>query len=313
MLGYILRRLIATIPVMGVVAVAVFLLLRLAPGDPAIIMAGDAATPEQLAEMRERMGLNESYVVQFVLWAGQLLQGHLGVSLQSNVSVASMIGDRFGPTLCLAIVTMTFSILIAVPLGVIAAWARGTIIDRVVMTIAVLGFSTPVFVTGYGLVYLFSLKMRWFPVQGYNAPDAGLFDFFLTITLPALTLSTIYIALIARIARSSVLEVLGEDYIRTARAKGAKERTVFLRHALRNAAVPIVTVIGSGAAFLISGVVVTESVFNIPGLGRLVVESVLARDYPAIQALILLFALIYILINLAVDVLYTVFDPRIRY
>lgn len=313
MFGYIQRRLLATIPVMGVVAVVTFLLIRLAPGDPAIIMIGDAATPQQLAEMRERMGLNQPLVVQFVLWAGEMLRGEMGVSLQSNVSVASLIGDRFGPTLCLAVATMVFSILMAVPLGVLAAWARGTLLDRAVMTIAVLGFSTPVFVTGYALVYLFSLKIGWFPVQGYNAPEAGLGAFFNTVALPALTLSTIYIALIARIARSSVLEVLGEDYIRTARAKGAKERTVFLRHALRNAAVPIITVIGSGAAFLISGVVVTESVFNIPGLGRLVVESVLARDYPAIQALILLFALIYVLINLAVDVLYTLFDPRIRY
>lgn len=313
MFGYILRRLLATIPVMGVVAVATFLLIRLSPGDPAIIMIGDAATPQQLAEMRERMGLNQSFVAQFILWIGDILRGQMGVSLQSNVSVASLIHDRFGPTLCLAVATMVFSILIAVPLGVLAARARGTLLDRAVMTIAVLGFSTPVFVTGYVLVFFFSQKMGWFPVQGYKGPETGFSAFFSTITLPALTLSTIYIALIARIARSSVLEVLGEDYIRTARAKGAKERTVFLRHALRNAAVPIITVIGSGAAFLISGVVVTESVFNIPGLGRLVVESVLARDYPAIQALILLFALIYVFINLVVDVLYTIFDPRIRY
>lgn len=313
MFGYILRRLLATIPVMGVVAVVTFLLIRLAPGDPAVIMIGDSATPQQLAEMRERMGLNQSFVVQFLLWIGDMLRGQLGVSLQSNVSVASLIGARLAPTLWLALATMSFSILVAVPLGVLAAWARGTLLDRAVMTVAVLGFSTPVFVTGYVLAYFFSLKMGWFPVQGYNPPEAGFIDFFTTISLPALTLSTIYIALIARIARSSVLEVMGEDYIRTARAKGAKERTVFLRHALRNAAVPIITVIGSGAAFLISGVVVTESVFNIPGLGRLVVESVLARDYPTIQALILLFALIYVLINLAVDVLYTVFDPRIRY
>ena len=313
MLGYVIRRILATIPVMVVVAVLVFLLLRLSPGDPAVIMAGDSASAAQLDEMRERMGLDRPIWVQFVLWAGQILQGNFGVSLHSNVPVTSMIGDRVGPTLALAVTTMALSVLIAVPLGVLAAWARGTLLDRFVMTVAVLGFSTPVFVTGYLLVYLLSLKAGWFPVQGYAGLQEGLSAFFSTITLPSITLATIYIALIARISRSSVLEVLGEDFVRTARAKGAKETTVFLRHALRNAAVPIVTIIGIGAAFLISGVVVTESVFNIPGLGRLVVESVLARDYPLIQALILLFSFIYILLNLVIDLSYTLFDPRIRY
>lgn len=313
MIGYILRRILSIIPVVGVVAILVFLLLRLSPGDPAIIMAGDSATAAQLAEMREKMGLDQPIWMQFFYWAAQILQGNLGVSLHSDVPVTSMIADRAGPTVALAITTITFSILIAVPMGVIAAWARGTLTDRMVMTLAVLGFSTPVFVTGYALVYLFSLKAGLFPVQGYNAFSEGIGAFTRTIVLPSLTLSTIYIALIARISRSSVLEVLGEDYIRTARAKGVKEKTVFLRHALRNAAVPIVTIIGIGAAFLISGVVVTESVFNIPGLGRLVVESVLARDYPLIQGLILLFSVVYILINLVIDLLYSVFDPRIRY
>ena len=313
MIGYIASRILSTIPVVGVVAVLVFLLLRLSPGDPAVIMAGDSATAAQLAEMREKMGLDQPIWMQFFYWAAQILQGNLGVSLHSNVAVTSMIADRAGPTIALAITTITFSILVAVPMGVVAAWARGTLTDRFVMTLAVLGFSVPVFVTGYALVYIFSLKAGLLPVQGYKAFSDGLGRFATTIILPSLTLSTIYIALIARIARSSVLEVLGEDFIRTARAKGVKEQAVFLRHALRNAAVPIITVIGIGAAFLISGVVVTESVFNIPGLGRLVVESVLARDYPLIQGLILLFSFVYILINLVIDLLYTVFDPRIRY
>lgn len=313
MIGYIARRILSTIPVVGVVAILVFLLLRLSTGDPAVIMAGDSATAAQLAEMRENMGLDQPIWMQFFYWAAQILQGNLGVSLHSNVAVTSMIADRAGPTIALALTTITFSILVAVPMGVIAAWARGTLTDRFVMTLAVLGFSVPVFVTGYALVYVFSLKAGLFPVQGYKEFSDGIGPFATTIVLPSLALSTIYIALIARIARSSVLEVLGEDYIRTARAKGVKERAVFLRHALRNAAVPIVTVIGIGAAFLISGVVVTESVFNIPGLGRLVVESVLARDYPLIQGLILLFSFVYILINLVIDLLYTVFDPRIRY
>lgn len=313
MWGYVFKRTIAIIPVAGVVAVLTFLLLRLSPGDPAIIMAGDSATSQQIDEMRRHMGLDQPLVVQFVLWLGQILQGDFGVSLHSNVPVTEMIGSRVGPTLALAVTTMTFSVLVAIPLGLVAAWARGSLLDRGIMALAVLGFSAPVFVTGYTLVWLLSIKAGWLPIQGYRELAEGFWDFTRHIALPALSLSTIYIALIARISRSSILEVLNEDFIRTARSKGAGERRVFLRHALRNAAVPIVTVIGLGAAFLISGVVVTESVFNIPGLGRLVVESVLARDYPLIQALILLFSLVYILLNLAIDLSYALFDPRIRY
>ncbi|MFC3057929.1 ABC transporter permease [Paenirhodobacter populi] len=313
MLGYIVRRLLSTIPVLGVVALIVFLLLHFAPGDPAAIMAGDSATPAQLAEIRQRLGLDKPVFVQFFYWLDQLRQGNFGTSLHSNKPVAEMIAARVGPTLSLAVTTMTFSILVAIPLGVYAAWARGRLSDRLVMTLAVLGFSTPVFVTGYMLIYLLSLKAGWFPVQGFASLASDPIRFARTITLPTLALSTVYIALIARISRSSVLEILGEDFIRTARAKGVPERSVFLRHALRNAAVPIITVIGSGAAFLIGGVVVAESVFNIPGLGRLVVESVLARDYPLIQSLILLLSVIYIGINLVIDLLYTLFDPRIRY
>ena len=313
MWGYVFKRTIAIIPVAGVVAVLTFLLLRLSPGDPAIIMAGDSATAQQIDEMRRHMGLDQPLVMQFVLWLGQILQGDFGVSLHSNVPVTEMIGSRVGPTLALAVTTMTFSVLVAIPLGLVAAWARGSLLDRGIMALAVLAFSAPVFVTGYTLVWLLSIKAGWLPIQGYRELAEGLWDFTRHIALPALSLSTIYIALIARISRSSILEVLNEDFIRTARSKGAGERRVFLRHALRNAAVPIVTVIGLGAAFLISGVVVTESVFNIPGLGRLVVESVLARDYPLIQALVLLFSLVYILLNLAIDLSYALFDPRIRY
>jgi peptide/nickel transport system permease protein len=312
MIGYVARRVVMTIPVMGVVALIVFALLHFAPGDPAVIMAGDSASSAQLAEIRARLGLDQPIHVQFLYWLGQIGQGQFGVSLHSHKPVVEMISSRIGPTLSLAVTTMTFSLLVAIPMGVYAAWARGQLSDRLVMMAAVLGFSTPVFVTGYVLIYLFSLKAGWFPVQGFTSLAADPVRFFKTATLPTLTLSAVYVALIARISRSSVLEVLGEDFIRTARAKGVPEARVVLRHALRNAAVPIVTVVGSGAAFLIGGVVVTESVFNIPGLGRLMVESVLARDYPLIQSLMLLLSLIYILINLAVDVLYMVFDPRIR-
>ncbi|MEI4472300.1 ABC transporter permease [Frigidibacter sp. MR17.24] len=313
MWGYVLKRTLSIIPVSGVVAVLAFLLLRLSPGDPAIIMAGDSATAEQIAAMRSHMGLDQPLVAQFLLWLSHILRGDLGVSLHSAVPVTEMIGGRVGPTLALAVTTMTFSVLVAIPMGLLAAWARGTSLDRAIMALAVLGFSAPVFVTGYTLVWLLSIKAGWFPIQGYAGLSEGFWAFARHIALPALSLSTIYVALIARICRSSILEILNEDFIRTARAKGAGETTVFLRHALRNAAVPIVTVIGLGAAFLISGVVVAESVFNIPGVGRLVVESVLARDYPLIQALILLFSCVYILLNLVIDLSYTLLDPRIRY
>lgn len=310
---YVAARLLATIPVIGVVAVVVFSLLRITPGDPAAIIAGDSATSEQLEMIRQSLGLDQPLYIQFPLWLGQILRGDLGTSLISGVSVWSMIAARFGPTLALSASIIVFSIVVAVPLGVIAAWKQGTLLDRGVSALSVLGFSMPVFVTAYLLVLLFSISLGWLPVQGYRAPADGLWEFARRLILPTLALSTAYIALIARITRTSVLEVMGEDYIRTARAKGLRERAVLTHHGLRNAAVPIITVIGLGITNLISGVVVTESVFNLPGLGRLVVEAVLARDYPVIQALILLFSLIYILINLIVDVLYTVFDPRIRY
>jgi peptide/nickel transport system permease protein len=313
MLAFIARRLLATIPVMGMVALVVFAILRLTPGDPAAIIAGDAATPEQLEDIRRSMGLDKPIYTQFLLWLTQLLRGDLGQSLLSGVSVVDMVADRVGPSLALATCTIIFTVLVAVPLGVIAAWRQGKLLDRVVMAFSVLGFSVPIFVTGYLLILLFSIGLGWFPVQGYTPPARGWLPFLQGMVLPTLALSTIYIALIARITRTSVIEVMGEDYIRTARAKGLRESTVLMQHALRNAAVPIVTIIGVGIALLISGVVVTESVFNLPGLGRLVVEAVLARDYPVIQGLILLFSFIYILVNLVVDVLYTVFDPRIRY
>ena len=313
MLGYILKRVMATIPVMAIVAVFVFLLLRLTPGDPAAILAGDAATPDQLERIRDRLGLNDPLHIQFLTWAGQLLQGDLGTSLISNTSVSSMIGNRIGPTINIALMTIVISVALAVPIGVIAAWRHRTWVDFLVMSFSVLGFSVPVFVIGYILIQIFAIELRWLPVQGYVAPGEDFQGFFVRAIMPALTLATIYIALIARMTRASMLEVLGEDYIRTARAKGVRENVVLFRHALRNAAVPILTIIGTGFALLISGVVVTESVFNIPGIGRLTVDAILARDYPVIQAMILLTAGIYVVVNLLVDISYSFFDPRIRY
>jgi peptide/nickel transport system permease protein len=311
--AFILRRLLATIPVMAMVALVVFSVLRLTPGDPAAIIAGDSATPEQLDLIRHHMGLDQPIPIQFLLWLTQLVRGDLGSSLISGVPVLGMVTDRIGPSLSLATLTIIFTVLVAIPLGVVAAWQQGKLLDRAVMALSVLGFSVPVFVTGYVLILVFSISLGWFPVQGYKPLADGVWPFLQRLILPTIALSTIYIALIARITRTSIIEVMNEDYIRTARAKGLKESAVLIQHALRNAAVPIVTIIGVGVALLISGVVVTESVFNLPGLGRLVVEAVLARDYPVIQGLILLFSFVYILINLIVDVLYTVFDPRIRY
>ena len=313
MFGYILRRILAVIPVMVIVALLVFLLLRLTPGDPAAILAGDSATTAQLERIRESLGLNDPLHVQFFSWVRQLTQGDLGTSLISNTDVSQMIGRRLYPTLNLAVMTIIISVLIAVPMGVIAAWRHRSWVDYAVMSFSVLGFSIPVFVIGYLFIQLFAIELRWVPVQGYTPPSQDLVAFFQRAILPALTLATIYVALIARMTRASMLEVLGEDYIRTARAKGVREKAVLFRHALRNAAVPIMTIIGTGFALLISGVVVTESVFNIPGIGRLTVDAILARDYPVIQAMILLTAGIYVVVNLIIDISYSLIDPRIRY
>jgi len=313
MLVFVAKRVFATIPVMGVVALFVFLMLRLSPGDPATVIAGDYASPADVERIREQLGLNEPIFFQFTTWIWSLIRGDLGISIFSNLPVTKLIGQRLEPTLMLATTTLVFAVLVAVPLGVIAAWKAGTWVDRGIMIFAVAGFSIPVFVLGYLLIYQFSLNLKWLPVQGYKSPFVEPLAFLRHIVLPTVTLSVIYIALIARITRASVLEVLEEDYIRTARAKGQTERRVLLGHALKNAAVPIVTVIGLGVALLIGGVVITESVYNIPGLGRLVVDAILKRDYPIIQGLILMFSFVYILINLAIDIAYTLLDPRIRY
>ena len=313
MLGYILRRILAVIPVMIIVAVFVFLLLRLTPGDPAAIIAGDMATPAQLERIRQSLGLSDPLHVQFFTWVGLLMKGELGTSLISNTPVTQMIGQRIWPTVNIAVMTIVLSVLIAVPMGVLAAWRHRTWADYAVMSFSVLGFSIPVFVIGYIFIQVFSIELRWLPVQGYTAPSEDFGKFLARAILPCLTLATIYVALIARMTRASMLEVLGEDYIRTARAKGVKEKIVLFRHALRNAAVPILTIIGTGFALLIGGVVVTESVFNIPGIGRLTVDAILARDYPVIQGMILLTSGLYVFINLLIDLSYTLFDPRIRY
>jgi peptide/nickel transport system permease protein len=313
MLGFILRRLFATIPVLGMVALFVFFMLRMTPGDPAAVLAGDNGTPQQIEEIREQLGLNKPIPTQLMIWVGKLLQGDLGESFYFKMAVTKLILFRVEPTLSLATVTLIITILIAVPLGVLAAYRHGSWVDRLVMGFSVMGFSVPVFVMGYLLIYIFAIELKLFPIQGYRSISDGFWPYLHRLLLPGATLSVIYIALIARITRASMLEVLDEDYIRTARSKGVKERVVLLSHALRNASVPIVTVIGIGIGLLIGGVVVTESVFNIPGLGRLTVDAVLGRDYPTIQAVILVFSFVYVIINLVVDLIYCLLDPRIRY
>jgi peptide/nickel transport system permease protein len=292
-------------------------MLRLAPGDPAAVIAGNNATSEDIANIRAHMGLDKPIAVQYVLWMGQVLQGDLGYSYYLSKPVTALVAQRVEPTLSLALGTVLLAVCIAVPLGSLAAWRMGGWLDRGLSAFSVAGFSVPVFVIAYLLIYVFAMQLQWLPVQGYkpiSGPQSqGTWAWMRQLILPWLTLSTVYVALIARITRASVSEALQEDFIRTARAKGLAERTVLVRHALANAAVPIVTVVGIGVALLIGGVVVTETVFAIPGLGSLTVDAVLNRDFPVIQGLVLLFSLSYVLINLLVDTSYVWLDPRIRH
>jgi peptide/nickel transport system permease protein len=313
MLSYVIRRVLATVPVMAVVALFVFSLLYVAPGDPAAVIAGDQASPADVERIRASLGLDRPFLIRFGDWVWHILQGDLGTSIFSNLPVATMIGQRIEPTLSLMVITLLFAISVAVPMGVIAAWKAGSLIDRAIMAFAVLGFSVPVFVVGYLLAYVFALELEWLPVQGYTPLSEGFFPWLENLILPAFALGCVYIALIARITRATMLEVLQQDYIRTARSKGVAQTGILYIHALKNAAVPIVTVIGIGVALLIGGAVVTETVFAIPGVGRLTVDAILRRDYPVIQGIVLLFSFVYVLVNLIVDLTYTVLDPRIRY
>ena len=313
MFAYIIRRILATIPVMAVVALFVFALLHLSPGDPAVIIAGDTATLDDIARIRQKLGLDQPLYLQFATWVWGLLHGDLGISIFTNLPVSKLIGQRVEPTLTLTISTLLVSVLAAVPMGVLAAWKAGSWIDRVVMVFAVLGFSVPVFVLAYLLIYVFAISTDLLPVQGFVPIGGGLGPFFSHLVMPTLALGMVFAALIARMTRASMLDVLAQDYIRTAQAKGLANDKVLIGHALKNAAVPIVTIIGIAIAGLISGVVVTETVFAIPGLGRLTVDAILRRDYPIIQGIILVFSAAYVLVNLLVDLSYTLLDPRIRY
>ena len=310
---YVFKRILAVIPVLGIVAVIVFLLLHLSPGDPAALIAGDTASSDDVERVRQLLGLNRPLHEQFFSWLWRLLQGDMGVSVFTGLPVSKMIGQRIEPTLWLTFLTITFAVAFAVPIGIIAAWKAGTWIDRALMALAVLSFSLPVFLIGYLLIFGFSIKLAWLPVQGFRSISEGFVPFITHLILPAVSGGLVYMALIARMTRTTMLEVLGEDYIRTARARGVGNQRLLLHHALKNAAVPIVTTIGLGIALLLGGVIITESVFAIPGIGRLTVDSVLRHDYPVIQGIVLVVAAVYVFINLAIDLLYTVLDPRIRY
>jgi peptide/nickel transport system permease protein len=313
LLPLVVRRLLATIPVMGVVALVVFGLLRLAPGDPAAVIAGDYASPQDIIRIRTSLGLDQPVPKQLAIWFGNLLRGDLGTSIFSGLPVTTLIRQRIEPTIALATLTMLIAVLVAVPLGVLAAWKQGSWIDRGVMVFAVSGFSMPVFWLGFLLVWVFAVQLGWLPVQGYSPIAKGFWPFLRQLILPAMTLGFVYVALITRMTRASMLTVLREDYIRTAYAKGLPPARVLMRHALKNASLPVVTIIGVGVALMVGGVVVTESVFALPGIGRLTVDAILRRDYPVIQAVILIVSGVYVLINLVIDLLYVVLDPRIRY
>jgi len=298
---------------MAIVALFVFSLLYIAPGDPAAIIAGDQASPADIERIRQGLGLDRPFLVQFGSWLWRILHGDLGTSIFTNLPVSSLIAQRIEPTLSLMVLTLVLTIVVAVPLGVLAAWKAGSWVDRTIMAFAVFGFSLPVFVVGYALAFVFALQFEWLPVQGYTPLAEGFLPWLQNLILPAIALGSVYVALIARITRASMLEVLQQDYIRTARAKGLGQDSILFVHALKNAAVPIITVIGIGVALLIGGAVVTESVFAIPGLGRLTIDAILRRDYPVIQGIVLMFSFLYVLVNLLVDVTYTLVDPRIRY
>jgi peptide/nickel transport system permease protein len=313
MLAYAARRILSTIPVVLLVALFVFSLLYIAPGDPAAIIAGDQATPDDVERIRASLGLDRPFLIRFGDWFYHVIQGDLGTSIFTNLPVSHMIAQRIEPTVSLMILTLVLSLSLAIPMGVLAAWKQGSWIDRLVMMLAVYGFSTPVLVVGYLLAYVFALRLDWLPVQGFTPIEDGVWACIRTLLLPSIALGLIYMALIARITRAAMLDALSQDYVRTAKAKGLGQGGILFVHALKNAAVPIATIIGIGFAALIGGAVVTESVFAIPGLGRLTVDAILRRDYPVIQGVVLLFSFVYVMVNLGVDLLYTLLDPRIRY
>jgi peptide/nickel transport system permease protein len=310
---YVVRRLVALIPVALVVATVAFVLIHMAPGDPASVIAGPDATADDIQKISHQLGLDRPLPVQLVGWYGRLLQGDLGRSIFLRKPVVEAILDRLEPTLLLTLAATFIAVLIGVPSGVISARYHNSATDQAFMTLALVGISIPNFLLGLLFVLFFGVWLGWFPVAGYSPVEYGWAQTLRSLVLPAFALGLVQSALIARIARSSMLDVLREQFITTGRAKGLAEQAVVYKHAFRNALVPTVTVIGISFAVLISGAVVVETVFNIPGLGRLIVSAVLRRDYPVIQGVVLCIAGVYMLVNLLVDLSYLIIDPRVKY
>ncbi|MFJ6325190.1 MULTISPECIES: ABC transporter permease [unclassified Rhizobium] len=313
MIRYIIQRLIGMIVVMFLVVTIVFIIVRVTPGDPAAVMLGPDATPADIAALRAQLGLDQPLVLQYVYYLGNLLKGDLGQSIFLNQPVLSALGDRAEPTFFLTLFSIIIACAVALPVGIYAAYRRGSLVDQAATTLAMFAASIPSFWLGLLLIQFFAVRQGWFPVSGYGGPDASFLDRMWHLSLPAIALGLVSSALILRFTRASMLDVLGDDYVRTARAKGLDERRVVLKHALKNALIPILTVIGLTMAVLISGAVVTETVFGLPGVGNLVVSAVLRRDYPVIQGALLVIAALYVLINFAIDMLYLLVDPRVRY
>ncbi|MGE6781650.1 ABC transporter permease [Ensifer adhaerens] len=313
MLRYIFQRLMGMIVVMAIVVTIVFVIVRVTPGDPAAVMLGPEATQEDIAALRTRLGLDQSLGLQYVYYIGQLLQGDLGQSIFLNQPVTSALAERAEPTFFLTLFSIVIACAIALPIGIYAAYRRGSFVDQAATTLAMLAASIPSFWLGLILIQVLAVRFGWFPVSGYGGPGSSFADRMYHLTLPSIALGVVSSALILRFTRASMLDVLGDDFIRTARAKGLGERRVVMKHALKNALIPILTIIGLTAAVLISGAVVTETVFGLPGVGNLVVSAVLRRDYPVIQGALLVIAALYVLINFAIDMLYLLVDPRVRY
>lgn len=312
MLAYAIRRLLVLIPIMWIVATAVFLLLHSAPGDPAAFMLGSDASVEQQADLRHDLGLDRPLYEQYVDWLGKAVRGDLGESIFLGKPVTSALAERAQPTILLGSLALIVSLIIGLVTGVLSAIRRASWLDLSLMSGAMAGVAVPTFVTGLLLIYIFAVKLRWLPVAGYEPISAGLWPCLRYLILPAITLGAFEAAFLSRMTRSMMLEVIGQDYVRTARAKGLVERDVIIRHTLRNAFVPLLTIIGLMVAALMSGAVVTEQIFAIPGMGRLLIQAVVRRDFPLVQGAVLIIALLYVLTNLAVDLLTRVVDPRIE-
>lgn len=310
---YTIRRLLLAIPVLLIVATGVFLLLRLAPGDPAGVILGPDATEQQRLALRRELGLEDPLPVQYARWLGRTVQGDLGRSLFLNKPVTAALLERAQPTLLLTALALLVAVTVGLPTGVFAARRRGSWLDLGTMGVAMLGIATPTFLLGLLLIFVFAVRLRWLPVAGYQPLSAGLWESLRYLILPAITLGVAQGALLGRMTRSMMLDVLNQDYVRTARAKGLTERAVIVRHALRNAFIPLLTVIGLITAALMSGAVVTEQIFNIPGVGRLLIQAIGRRDFPLVQGAVLVIAGVYVLINLLVDLLYGLIDPRIQH